>query len=77
MPRKTISAEKRSEKISLVVPATLSNKIKLLADSQGVSVNELVISFLQGAVDKNSALIDSFEKARQAAIDSYVDINAD
>ena len=77
MPRKPIGAEKRSEKINLVVTPTLNKKIKTLADSQGVSINELIISFMEGAVKKNSAVIEKFEKARRAAIKSYVDIFAD
>lgn len=77
MPRKPIGAEKRSEKINLVVPPTLYNEVKTLADSQGVSLNELIISFMEGAVKKNSSVIEKFEKARRAAIKNYVDIFAD
>lgn len=76
MPRKPIGAEKRSEKINLVVTPTLNNKIKTLADSQGISLNEFIVALLEGAVKKNSAVIEKFEKARRAAIKSYVDIFA-
>ena len=77
MPRKTKGAEKRSDKINLVVTPTLNNKIKTLADSQGLSLNELIILLMEGAVKKNAALIEEFEQAKKAAIKSYVDIFAE
>ena len=73
MPRKVETVERRNERISLILTPTLNEKIRTLADSQGLSLNELIILLIEGAVKKNAALIEDFERAKKAAIDSYVD----
>lgn len=77
MSRKPLDDEKRSAKINLVVTPTLGNKIRMLADSQGLTLNEYITQLLEFAVSKNTAVIEKFEQARQAALKAYVDINAD
>ena len=77
MPRKAEKAERRNERISLVITPTLNEKIRALADSQGLSLNEFIILLMEGAVKKNAALIEEFEQSRQAAKKRFVDIFAE
>ena len=69
--------ERRSERISLVLTPTLNDKIRALADSQGLSLNDFVIFLIEGAVKKNAALIEEFERLRREAKNQYVDIFAE
>ena len=77
MPRKVEPVERRNERISLVITTTLNEKIRTLADSQGLSLNEFIILLMEGAVKKNAALIEEFEQSRQAAKKRFVDIFAE
>ena len=77
MPRKVEPVERRNERISLVITTTLNEKIRTLADSQGLSLNEFIILLIEGAVKKNAALIEEFEQSRQAAKKRFVDIFAE
>ena len=77
MARKPTGEDKRQARISLLFTQTLYDKVVLLADSQGQSVNNFVEGLLEKAVEKNSAVIDEFQSARLKAKQSYVEsINA-
>ena len=71
MTRKAEKAERRNERISLVITPTLNEKIRTLADSQGLSLNEFIILLMEGAVKKNAALIEEFERLRREAKNQY------
>ena len=72
MPRKSIDEEKRTERISLIVTPSLFEDIEVLADSQGISVNELVTGVMSDVVKKNAKLITMFKQAREMAKKSFV-----
>lgn len=74
MPRKTTGTEKRDKAIPLTLTPSLSESIKTLAESQGLSRNEFVIRLLEKTVEKNREVIDKFQKAKNDAKLDFVEI---
>ena len=74
MARKKSNEEIRTARISLLLTPTLGEKISLLADSQGITVNAFVESLLEKAVAKNADVINEFKIARETAKQKYLDL---
>ena len=70
MARRSIG-ETRQARISLLFTQTLYEKVSMLADSQGVSLNSLIESLIEKAVQKNASVIEKFQAARQEASKAY------
>lgn len=77
MARKPTGDKKRESRISLLFTQELNDKVIMLADSQGQSVNKFIEGLVENAVEKNSAVIEEFQSARLKAKQSYVEsVNA-
>ena len=72
MARKETASEKRTEKVNLVMQPTLARQVKLLALSQNSSLSDFVCGLVERAVQRNSALIERFEKAQKQAMEEFV-----
>lgn len=75
MPRKPYADEKRESRISLLVTKSFSEQINLLANSQGLTTNDFIISQLQKVVTKNANVIEKFRKAQQEAQQNFMDVD--
>lgn len=75
MARKYFEGERRESRVSLIVIPSLYRDVATLADSQGVSINELVVRLLEKTVDKNSELINRFRQARDSARSDFADVD--
>jgi hypothetical protein len=73
MPRKPIATEKRESRINLLLVPSLYKNIVTLADSQELSINEFITRLLEKTAEKNSAVIEKFQAARDVAKSEYVD----
>ena len=74
MPRKPYEGEKRESRLSLLIVPSLYKDFVTLADSQGLSINELMVRLIQRTVDKNRSVIDKFQEAKNNAKLDFVDI---
>ena len=74
MPRKPCEGEKRESRISLLVVPSLYKDFVTLADSQGLSINELMVRLIQSAVEKNRSVIEKFQEAKNNAKLDFVDV---
>ena len=72
MARKSLN-EKRESRISLLVTQNFYERINLLASSQGATVNDFIVKQLDRVINKNSAVIEQFKKARQDAQAQFSD----
>lgn len=62
-PRIKNSCEKRTERVSLVLTPDTYQAVAILAQIQGISVNSLIASILDGVVEKNATVIEKFNAA--------------
>ncbi|MBQ3444468.1 MAG: hypothetical protein IJG33_14640 [Selenomonadaceae bacterium] len=62
-PRIKNSCEKRTERVSLVLTPDTYQAVAILAQIQGISVNSLIASILDGVVEKNAIVIEKFNAA--------------
>lgn len=62
-PRIKNSYEKRTERVSLVLTPDTYQAVAILAQIQGISVNSLIASILDGVVEKNAIVIEKFNAA--------------
>lgn len=62
-PRIKNSCEKRTERVSLVLTPDTYQAVAILAQIQGISVNSLIVSILDGVVEKNAIVIEKFNAA--------------
>lgn len=62
-PRIKNSCEKRTERVSLVLTPDTYQAVAILAQIQGISVNSLIASILDGVVEKNTIVIEKFNAA--------------
>lgn len=74
MPRKPYEGEKRESRISLLVVPSLYKDFVTLADSQGLSINELMVRLIQNAVEKNRSVIEKFQEAKNNAKLDFTDV---
>ena len=75
MPRKPITDEKRESRLNLLLVPSMYQKVVTLADSQGLSANEFILRILAKTVEKNSAVIEKFQSARDAARSEFVEVD--
>ena len=75
MPRKPITDEKRESRLNLLLVPSMYQKVVTLADSQGLSANEFIVRILAKTVEKNAAVIDKFQSARDAARSEFVEVD--
>lgn len=59
-PRIKNSSEKRTERVSLVLTPDAYQAVAILAQIQGISVNNLIASILDGVIEKNATVIEKF-----------------
>ena len=62
-PRIKNSFEKRTERVSLVLTPDTYQAVATLAQIQGISVNNLIVSVLDGVIEKNATVIEKFNTA--------------
>ena len=62
-PRIKNSFEKRTERVSLVLTPDTYQAVATLAQIQGISVNNLIVSVLDGVIEKNATVIEKFNAA--------------
>lgn len=62
-PRIKNSSEKRTERVSLVLTPDTYQAVAILAQIQGISVNNLIASILDGVIEKNAPVIEKFNAA--------------
>lgn len=62
-PRIKNSSEKRTERVSLVLTPEAYQAVAILAQIQGISVNNLISSILDGVIEKNAIVIEKFNTA--------------
>ena len=62
-PRIKNSCEKRTERVSVVLTPDTYQAVAILAQIQGISVNSLIASILDGVVEKNAIVIEKFNAA--------------
>ena len=75
MARKPMIGEKREARISVILVPSLYKNVATLADSQNLSINEFVTRMLEKTVEKNQAVIDKFQTARDSAKSDFVDVD--
>ena len=75
MARKPMIGEKREARISVILIPSLYKNVATLADSQNLSINEFVTRMLEKTVEKNQAVIDKFQTARDSAKSDFVDVD--
>ena len=75
MARKPMIGEKREARISVILIPSLYKNVATLADSQNLSINEFVTRMLEKTVEKNQAVIDKFQSARDSAKSDFVDVD--
>ena len=75
MARKPMIGEKREARISVILVPSLYKNVATLADSQNLSINEFVTRMLEKTVEKNQAVIDKFQSARDSAKSDFVDVD--
>lgn len=57
------SSETRNERVSLVLTPNAYQAVATLAQIQGISVNNLIASILDGVIEKNVTVIEKFNAA--------------
>ena len=62
-PRIKNSFEKRTERVSLILTPDTYQAVATLAQIQGISVNNLIVSVLDGVIEKNATVIEKFNAA--------------
>ena len=62
-PRIKSSSEKRTERVSLVLTPDTYQAVTTLAQIQGMSLNDLIASILDGVIEKNAIVIEKFNVA--------------
>ena len=62
-PRVKSSSKKRTERVSLVLTPDTYQAVTTLAQIQGMSLNDLIASILDGVIEKNAIVIEKFNVA--------------
>ena len=61
--RRLNGSEERTERVSLVLTPDTYQAVATLAQIQGISVNNLIASILDGVIEKNATVIEKFNAA--------------